>query len=153
MNLQHFFSTLMNLSTLVFVVTSMLAMGLSLRMAQIIAPLRNTRLVIAALAASLVLLIAVAQSLRALPAVQAFIVRHPGIAQAAPSVDSGFPWWLQLQHFLELLLGQDPEAHRDLAEEAVGALLGLFLLAIVGHDRSSTPRWTSRRGSSSCGRA
>jgi len=54
-------------------------------------------------AAALVLLIAIAQSLRALPSVEAFIKRYPGIAQAAPSVDSGFPWWLQLQHFLNML--------------------------------------------------
>ena len=54
-------------------------------------------------AAALVLVIALAQSLRELPGVQAFIKRYPGIAQAAPSVDSGFPWWLQLQHFLNML--------------------------------------------------
>ncbi len=46
---------IMNLSTLVFVVTSMLAMGLSLSLAEIGAPLRNTRLVVAALAANFVL--------------------------------------------------------------------------------------------------
>ncbi len=46
---------IMNLSTLVFVVTSMLAMGLSLTLAEIGAPLRNARLVIAALAANFVL--------------------------------------------------------------------------------------------------
>jgi DMSO/TMAO reductase YedYZ molybdopterin-dependent catalytic subunit/thiosulfate reductase cytochrome b subunit len=54
-------------------------------------------------AAALVLVIAVAQSLRELQSVQAFIEAYPGIAQAAPSVDSGFPWWLQLQHFLNML--------------------------------------------------
>ena len=54
-------------------------------------------------AVALVLLIALAQSLRELPSVQAFIKAYPGIAQAAPSVDSGFPWWLQLQHFLNML--------------------------------------------------
>jgi sulfoxide reductase catalytic subunit YedY len=53
--------------------------------------------------ATLVLLIALAQSLREFPSVQAFIEDYPGIAQAAPSVDSGFPWWLQLQHFLNML--------------------------------------------------
>jgi len=53
-------------------------------------------------AAGLLCLIALAQSLRELPAVIAFIQQHPGIAQAAPSVDSGFPWWLQLQHFLNM---------------------------------------------------
>jgi sulfoxide reductase catalytic subunit YedY len=45
-------------------------------------------------AAALLCLIALAQSLRGLPGVEAFIRQHPGIAQAAPSVDSGFPWWL-----------------------------------------------------------
>ena len=51
----HLFSILMNLSTLVFVVTSMLAMGLSLTVTQIVAPLRNPRLVIGALAANFIL--------------------------------------------------------------------------------------------------
>ena len=54
-------------------------------------------------AAALVLLIALAQSLRELASVQAFIRHYPGIAQSAPSVDSGFPWWLRLQHFLNML--------------------------------------------------
>ncbi|MGH1575169.1 molybdopterin-dependent oxidoreductase [Methylobacterium sp. P31] len=54
-------------------------------------------------AAVLVILIAAAQSLRELPGVQRFIAVYPGIAQAAPSVDSGFPWWLQLQHLLNML--------------------------------------------------
>ena len=53
-------------------------------------------------AAGLLCLIALAQGLRALPEVSAFIQHHPGIAQAAPSVDTGFPWWLQLQHFLNM---------------------------------------------------
>ena len=52
---------------------------------------------------ALILAIAIAQSLREYPAVRAFIARYPGIAQAAPSVDSGFPWWLRLQHFLNML--------------------------------------------------
>jgi DMSO/TMAO reductase YedYZ molybdopterin-dependent catalytic subunit/thiosulfate reductase cytochrome b subunit len=54
-------------------------------------------------AAVLLCVIALAQSLRELPGVAAFIRTHPGIAQSAPSVDSGFPWWLQLQHFLNML--------------------------------------------------
>jgi methionine sulfoxide reductase catalytic subunit len=54
-------------------------------------------------AVALVLAIAVAQSMRELQGVQAFIRDYPGIAQSAPSVDSGFPWWLQLQHFLNML--------------------------------------------------
>jgi predicted Na+-dependent transporter len=68
MDLQQFFSTIMSLSTLVFVVTSMLVMGLSLEMAQILAPLRNTRLVLAALAANFILAPALAYGIgRLLP--------------------------------------------------------------------------------------
>jgi len=63
----------------------------------------NTLWAIPVGAAALILLIAVAQSLREYPDVQAFITRYSGIAQAAPSVDSGFPWWLRLQHFLNML--------------------------------------------------
>ena len=55
MDLKQLLSLIMNLSTLVFVVTSMLAMGLSLTVAQIVAPLRNARLVILALAANFIL--------------------------------------------------------------------------------------------------
>ena len=55
MDLNQLSSLIMNLSTLVFVVTSMLAMGLSLTVAQIMAPLRNARLVILALAANFIL--------------------------------------------------------------------------------------------------
>jgi len=53
-------------------------------------------------AAALLCLIALAQSLRELTGVTTFIQQHPGVAQSAPSVDSGFPWWLQLQHFLNM---------------------------------------------------
>ncbi|RUP07736.1 molybdopterin-dependent oxidoreductase [Hyphomicrobium sp.] len=53
-------------------------------------------------AAALLCLIALAQSLRELPSVGAFIQRHPGIAQSAPAVGSGFPWWLEVQHFLNM---------------------------------------------------
>ena len=55
MDLNQVLSFVMNLSTLVFVVTSMLAMGLSLTLAEIGAPLRNARLVILALVANFVL--------------------------------------------------------------------------------------------------
>jgi predicted Na+-dependent transporter len=47
-------AVVMNLSVLVFVITSMLAMGLSLTVKQIIDPLRNARLVILALVANFV---------------------------------------------------------------------------------------------------
>ena len=53
-------------------------------------------------AAALLCMIALAQSLRELPSVTVFIQNHPGIAQSAPAVDSGFPWWLQVQHFLNM---------------------------------------------------
>jgi methionine sulfoxide reductase catalytic subunit len=62
----------------------------------------NTLWALPIAAAALLFLIALAQSLRELPGVEAFIRQHPGIAQAAPSVDSGFPWWLQLEHFLNM---------------------------------------------------
>jgi predicted Na+-dependent transporter len=68
MDVQQFFATLMNLSTLVFVVTSMLVMGLSLTMANILAPLRNSRLVMAVLAANFILAPALAYGIgRLLP--------------------------------------------------------------------------------------
>src|SRR5215212_7126044 len=56
-------STLQNLFTLTFVVTSMLSMGLSLTVSQILQPLRNTRLVIMALAANFVIVPALAFAL------------------------------------------------------------------------------------------
>ena len=56
-------STLQNLFTLSFVVTSMLSMGLSLTVSQILQPLRNTRLVLMALAANFVVVPAVAFAL------------------------------------------------------------------------------------------
>jgi predicted Na+-dependent transporter len=56
-------STLQNLFTLAFVVTSMLSMGLSLTVSQILQPLRNTRLVIMALAANFVVIPTVAFAL------------------------------------------------------------------------------------------
>lgn len=54
-------------------------------------------------ALALLFLIALAQGLRELPGIQAFIRDYGGIPQAAPSVDHGFPWWLRLLHFLNML--------------------------------------------------
>jgi len=51
----EFFTAIAKLSVLLFVVTSMLAMGLSLTMAVILRPLRNLRLVVLALVANFVL--------------------------------------------------------------------------------------------------
>jgi len=52
--------------------------------------------------ALLVIGVAVAQALRQMPGVQAFLVRYPGIPASAHAVDSGFPAWLRLTHFLNL---------------------------------------------------
>jgi len=54
MTVAQFFEALVKLSGLLFVVASMLAMGLSLTMGQILQPLKNARLVILALLASFV---------------------------------------------------------------------------------------------------
>jgi BASS family bile acid:Na+ symporter len=53
--LETFFSALAGLSGFLFIVSSMLAMGMSLTMAQILQPLRNVRLVLLALLANFVL--------------------------------------------------------------------------------------------------
>ena len=53
--------------------------------------------------ATLVLAVAIAQSLRQLPSVDDFLARYPGTPASAPIVSSGFPLWLRLQHFLNLL--------------------------------------------------
>ncbi|MGH9395231.1 MAG: molybdopterin-dependent oxidoreductase [Terriglobia bacterium] len=50
----------------------------------------------------LVIGIAVAQGLRTIPAVQQFIVAYPG--QVSVPVYSGFPGWLQWQHFINFFL-------------------------------------------------
>jgi len=55
MNLQEFLNALAQVSGLLFIITSMLAMGMSLTMDQIIQPLKNARLVILALVANFVL--------------------------------------------------------------------------------------------------
>ena len=46
--------------------------------------------------------IAIAKGLRQLSEVQAFIDRYPGIPASAPAVNSGFPLWLRVNHFLNL---------------------------------------------------
>jgi predicted Na+-dependent transporter len=55
MNLSELFTALAQVSGLLFIITSMLAMGMSLTMDQIIQPLKNARLVILALVANFVL--------------------------------------------------------------------------------------------------
>jgi len=52
----------------------------------------------------LVLSIAVVREMTRYGWYQDFITRHPGSStQYVDPVDSGFPWWLRLQHFLNLL--------------------------------------------------
>ena len=51
----------------------------------------------------LVTAVAIAQALRDLPAVQEFLLRYPGAPPSARNVNSGFPTWIRVQHFLNLL--------------------------------------------------
>jgi hypothetical protein len=55
MTLSEFLTALAQLSGLLFIVTSMLAMGMSLSMAEILQPLKNVRLVVLALLGNFVL--------------------------------------------------------------------------------------------------
>ncbi len=59
----EFLELLAALSVLVFVIGSMASMGLSLQMAQIIAPLKNVKLVILALVANFILVPVVAYAI------------------------------------------------------------------------------------------
>ena len=47
--------------------------------------------------------VAVAAGSGELPAVQDFLVRYPGVPWSARAVTDGFPAWLRVQHFLNLL--------------------------------------------------
>lgn len=53
-------------------------------------------------AAALLIAVAAAQSLREFSAVQAFIAAHPGAPSSTPAVTTGYPWWLRLQHFVNM---------------------------------------------------
>jgi predicted Na+-dependent transporter len=70
MTIAEFFEAIAKLSGLLFVVTSMLAMGMSLTIAQIIEPLRNARLVILALLANFVLVPALAYVIAAVTGIE-----------------------------------------------------------------------------------
>jgi sulfoxide reductase catalytic subunit YedY len=50
-----------------------------------------------------VICVAVAQAMRELPAVQEYLVRYPGVPASGRAVDAGFPVWLRVQHYLNLL--------------------------------------------------
>lgn len=54
--------------------------------------------------AAALILVATAQELRLLPAVQEFIRVYPGVGDFARPVETGFPWWLRWQHFFNLFL-------------------------------------------------
>lgn len=54
-------------------------------------------------AAALIVGTAVAQHLRGIPTVEHFIETYPGVGAFQPPVDSGFPGWLRVLHFLNLL--------------------------------------------------
>jgi len=51
----------------------------------------------------LIIGIAVCQQLRTYPAVQSWIAAHPGTGDFQPPVTTGFPLWLRVLHFLNLL--------------------------------------------------
>jgi predicted Na+-dependent transporter len=55
MKMSEILAVIMNLSVLIFVISSMLSMGLSLTVAEILAPLRKTRLVVLALVANFII--------------------------------------------------------------------------------------------------
>lgn len=53
--------------------------------------------------AGLIVWIAVCQQLRTYSAVQSWLASHPGTGDFQPPVTSGFPLWLRILHFLNLL--------------------------------------------------
>jgi BASS family bile acid:Na+ symporter len=84
MDIAEFFAAIAQLSGLLFVVTSMLAMGMSLTVPRIVQPLKNARLVILALLANFILVPLLAFLLtRILPLEQSLQVRLIVLATAA----------------------------------------------------------------------
>ncbi|GAB3404184.1 molybdopterin-dependent oxidoreductase [Massilia agilis] len=63
----------------------------------------NTLWAVPLLAVLLAAAIVAARYVRTLPSVAAFMATYPGLAPWPSAVHSGFPWWLRLQHFLNLL--------------------------------------------------
>ncbi len=51
----------------------------------------------------LVAAVAIAQGLREVPSIQMFIQNYPGAPVSAAVVETGFPLWLRVSHFLNLL--------------------------------------------------
>ncbi|MBE2237313.1 MAG: molybdopterin-dependent oxidoreductase [Caldilineaceae bacterium] len=52
----------------------------------------------------LILSVLLARYLRTLPDVQAFITQYPGIGAFSLPVNTGFPWWLRIQHYFNFVL-------------------------------------------------
>src|SRR5215471_20705909 len=50
-----------------------------------------------------IVFIALCQQLRTYSGVQSFIAEYPGTGSFQPAVNSGFPLWLRITHFLNLL--------------------------------------------------
>jgi BASS family bile acid:Na+ symporter len=84
MTANEFFQALSGIAGVLFVVTSMLAMGMSLTMAQIIQPLKNARLVILALLANFVLVPLLAYAIAlVIPLEQSLVIGLIVLATAA----------------------------------------------------------------------
>jgi len=84
MTLTEFFTAIVQLSGVLFVITSMLAMRLSLTIAQIIQPLKNGRLVILVLLANFVLVPLLAYAItRVIPLEQSLQIGLIVLAAAA----------------------------------------------------------------------
>jgi len=54
--------------------------------------------------AAALIVVATAQGMRTIPAVQEFLRAYPGTGDFAGAVHSGFPWWLRWQHYLNLFV-------------------------------------------------
>jgi BASS family bile acid:Na+ symporter len=93
--------TLAMLSVLVFVISSMLSMGLSLTMKQIIDPLKDTKLVVLALVANFVLVPAIAYGITILLSLESSI----GIGLILVSMAAGAPF---LPKLVEVAKGNTP---------------------------------------------
>jgi sulfoxide reductase catalytic subunit YedY len=52
----------------------------------------------------LIVMVAVAQGLRANPAVRDFLARYPGVVESHPELTTGMPVWLRWQHLFNLFL-------------------------------------------------
>jgi DMSO/TMAO reductase YedYZ molybdopterin-dependent catalytic subunit/thiosulfate reductase cytochrome b subunit len=51
---------------------------------------------------AVIIFIAICQWLRTVPTVEAFMLRYPGVPVQQPPVNSGFPAWVRVQHYLNM---------------------------------------------------